>query len=281
MVTPPIRLAAVRYLNAAPLIEGLDACADLELVRAVPARIAGLLASGDADLGLVSVIDAARADPPLAFMPHAGMIGCDGPTLTVRVFSRVEPARITTLHADTESHTSVALAQVILARSFGVRATIVDFHAHEFDSGAPDADWPEAVLLIGDKVVAASPPAVRYPHQLDLGQAWRDLTGLPFVYAIWACAASRAADERVRLGADLIDHQRRRNESRLDHVVTHAARDKGWPGDLAREYVGHLLHYEVGPREREAVATFLTYAAELGLAPARAPIWADQPRAAV
>lgn len=275
MIHPPIRLASVSYLNATPMIAGLEACADLELVLAVPSRIAPMLAGGQADLGLVSLIDAARADPPLAVLPRAGMIGCDGPTLTVRIFSRVPPERIATLHADTDSHTSVALAQVVLSRRFGVRPEVVDFDAREFAGRERADDWPEAVMLIGDKVVAGSPPAVRYPHQLDLGQAWRELTGLPFVYAMWACAPERAHDERVALAADLLDRQRRRNRARLDRVVADAAREKGWPPDLAREYAGQLLHYDVGPREREGAERFLAWAAELGLAPARAPLWAE------
>jgi len=281
MTDTPIRLAVVRYLNAVPLVQGLDAADDLTLIRVVPSRIADMLSAGEADLGLVSVIDAARADPPLALLPEAGMIGCDGPTLTVRVFSRVPPERITTLHADTDSHTSVALAQVVLVGRFGVRVPVVDFDPREFSGRASPDDWPETVLLIGDKVVAGSPPAVRYPHQLDLGEAWRELTGLPFVYAAWACAPGRADDPRVRLAADLIERQRRRNAARIDHVVTHAAAEKGWPADLAREYVGGLMRYEIGPREREAVASFLARAAALDLAPARAPVWAARPGAGV
>ena len=271
----PVRVAAVSYLNTAPLIEGLDACRDLEIETLVPSRIVDRLTrtgADRADLGLVSVIDAARAERELALL-SCGMIGCEGPTLTVRLYASVDPGKITHLHVDTDSHTSVVLAQVILSELHAVRPEVIPFNARECASDG--ADWPEAVLLIGDKVVASSPPAVRATTQIDLGSAWYELTGLPFVYALWMCRREDAGDPRILAGAALLDRQRRRNLARLDAIVSRRAREKGWPDDLARRYVGELLRYEVGPRERESVSVFLAKASALGLAPDRAPVWAD------
>ncbi len=279
----PVRIACVSFLNTAPLIEGLEACAGLVLEHDVPAALAGRLLDTDhpADIALVSVIDAATSPEPLALLP-AGMIGCDGQTLTVRLFSRVEPSAITRLHADNDSHTSVALARIILSERFGARPEIVAFDAARRAGvdGGPQA-WPESVLLIGDKVVVGDLPGPAYPHQLDLGEQWRELTGLPFVYALWACRASDADDARILAAAALLDRQRRRNTARLDRIVTQRAPAKGWPADLARGYVGDLLRYEVGPREREAVGEFLRRAAALGIAPRTEPVWIDFDRAGV
>jgi chorismate dehydratase len=129
--------------------------------------------------------------------------------------------------------------------------------------------------MIGDKVVTDSPPAVRFPHQLDLGEAWRKLTGLPFVYAMWMCRADRATDPTIATAAALLDRQRRHNATRLDWIVHTRAPHAGWPIDLATQYVGELLRYQVGSREREAVHTFLGMAAELKLLPATTPTWRD------
>jgi len=278
------RVAAVSYLNTIPLIAGLDAVAGLELIRAVPSRIGSMIEDRTADLGLASLIDVARASAPMALHP-VGMIGCDGPTLTVRLFSAVKPEQITVLHADTDSHTSVTLARIVLAERYGIRPEIRDFDTREQmpDGSAdePGGGWPETVLLIGDKVVAGSPPAVRYPHQIDLGQAWHELTGLPFVYAVWMSLAERADEPQIRTAASLLDRQRRRNLMRMDRLVTDSAHAKGWPEDLAREYLGRLLRFEVGLREREAAALFLSKAADLGVAPRIEPIWADETPAAV
>ena len=276
-----LRIAAVSYLNTVPMTEGIQAWRQAELVTAVPSRLADMVTQGRADIGLVSLADYARAgvdaagNPALSLLP-CGMIGCDGPTLTVRVFSTVPPEQITTLHADTDSHTSVVLAQVVLAERYGVRAEVRDFHAREKLGSGDDADaWPETMLLIGDKVVTDSPPAVRYPYQIDLGEAWHAMTGLPFVYAVWMCRTDRADDPAVRAAADLIDRQRRRNRMRLDSVITAEAARRGWPGDLARKYIGELLRFEVDDRARDAVGMFLTKAAGLGLLPGVGVRWVD------
>lgn len=271
-----VRIGVVRFLNTCPLIEGLTKCADLDLVAAVPSQITPMLERGEIDIGLVSTIDAALASVPLAQLP-AGGIGCDGPTLTVRVFSRCEPGSIRTLAVDTDSHTSVVLAQVILARVHGVRPRVVDFDARE-GAGAgefSDDPWPESLLLIGDKVVTSSPPAIRYPYQIDLGEAWKALTGLPFVYAVWMCRAEEAGKEQILCAAAMLHRQRLRNQSRLDWIITSRAREKGWPDDLARQYLGERLHFEIGAPQRTAVERFLTEAHELGLAPKVSPRWIE------
>jgi len=275
----PVRIACVRYLNTAPLIEGLDKLDAATLIPAVPARIADLVASRQADVGLVSLVDVVRS--PLALLP-VGMIGCDGPTLTVRLFSSVPLDRIEAIHADTDSHTSSILARILLHKLFGLRPPVIDFDARERIASSPrpatgtlDDAWPPTLLLIGDKVVTDSPPAVRYPHQLDLGQAWRELTGLPFVYAVWMCRADRAGDPEIALAAQLLDRQRRHNRTRLDWIVARRAPEHRWPLDLAARYLGSYLRYDVGERERAAIERFLDDAAALGLTERRALNWAD------
>ncbi len=268
--TAAVRIGTVEYLNTVPLIAGLDRTAGVELVPAVPSRLIDLLLNRDVDLALVSLIDLVRSPEPLTILP-AGMIGCDGPTMTVRIFSAVPLERITTLHADTDSHTSVALARVLLDRLHGVRPEIIDFHAREcpFDE---DEGGPETVLLIGDKVVSASPPAVRYPHQLDLGAAWAEMTGLPFVYAVWACRSERAEDAEIRNAATLLDRTRRRNALRSDQIMNKAAPEHRWPLGLAKAYVGDLLRYDLDAGAREAIGAFVGACRETGVVPADAQV---------
>ena len=272
------RVVSVSFLNAAPLTEGLAGVEGVDLQTAVPSRIAGMLERQEADVGLVSVVDAQRSPVPLALLPVGG-IGCRGPTLTVRLFSAVPPERITTLHADTDSNTSVALARVLLSETHGVRPDVVDFDARERTPAAseagPNEAWPETLLLIGDKVVTDSPPAVRYPYQIDLGEQWFERTGLPFVYAAWACRAADATTPRVRTAAALLDRTRRRNTHRLDWLVTRHAERGDWPADLARRYVGELLRYEIDADARAGVAAFAERASAMGLCARREPIWAD------
>jgi chorismate dehydratase len=279
----PIRIACVRFLNTAPLIEGLSKLEGLELVPVVPSRIGAMVAAGEADLGLCSIVDAVRSEVPLALLP-VGMIGCDGPTLTVRIFSRVPWEEVSKLHADTDSHTSVALARVVLAKRFGLTPEVVAFDAGGAlagggHGGAGQAPWPETVLLIGDKVVTGHPPESEFPHQLDLGEEWKRLTGLPFVYAMWMCRESDLAEasKRPRLlhAAALLDRQRRHNATRLGSIVQKHAPGAGWPLELAGMYLGELLRFSVGPREREAVERFFSDAKALGLTTRERALWVE------
>ncbi|MBL8877127.1 MAG: menaquinone biosynthesis protein [Phycisphaerae bacterium] len=253
----PLRIGIVKFLNTVPLVEGLDKIPQLALAPAPPSRLSDMLGDNSADLALVSIIDAALSSTPLAMLP-CGMIGCDGPTLTVRVFSAVPFDQISTLYADTDSHTSVALARIILHRAFDRRVRIEPFdvaRAHKQPS-----DWPDSVLLIGDKVISSSPPLSRFVHQLDLGEAWKKLTGLPFVYALWMCRAADLEDPAkapgIRLAESLLDRQLRHNFTRLDRIIQDHAAHFNWPPDLARRYIGDLLRYRVGRGEHAAVARF-------------------------
>jgi chorismate dehydratase len=286
-----LRLGYVRYLNTTPLVEGLDALVGLAPSPAVPSNLVKMLEDGAVDIALVSVIDAARSAAGLTLMP-CGMIGCEGPTLTVRLFSSVPWGQVTTLHADTDSHTSVALAQVILAERFKVRPAVVDFHARErfaadgsVPAGPLDQAWPPTVLLIGDKVITDPPPADRYPHQLDLGQAWLEVTGLPFVYACWMCRSADLREPemaaRIVHAGELLDRQRRRNLARLDWLAEMRAPLHRWPIEVARHYLGTLLRYEVTAREMHAAQRFIDLAASHGLIQPRALKWLTQDAATV
>jgi len=184
---PALRLGCVSYLNAKPLIDGLESTG--AAVRYdVPGRLLAMLEAGEVDIALCPIIDYFRARAPLRLVP-AGGIGCAGPTLTVRLFSRVPIGEVSAVHGDSDSHTSIALLRVLMAERFGQAVRIIPYHANQPGGATSDAppaaeaeaanarttdatdspDSPEAVLLIGDKVVTAAPDARRYPFTLDLG----------------------------------------------------------------------------------------------------------------
>ncbi|MFG0247032.1 MAG: menaquinone biosynthetic enzyme MqnA/MqnD family protein [Phycisphaerales bacterium JB052] len=277
----PTRIAAVQFLNTISLIEGLETWNGCTLTKAIPSRIAQMLVDYQADIGLASIVDAADPQNDLALIP-AGMIGCDGPTLTVRLFSSVPPEQITRVHADTDSHTSVMLADVLLRELHAVKAEFVPYDARErmSDDDAPtnpEEAWPETLLLIGDKVVVDSPPAVRYPHQIDLGEAWHTLTGLPFVYACWMCRRADLDTPMVDEASAMLERVRLRNTQRLDWLVSREAKAHRWPGDLAREYIGELLKFNIDDRARQAVALFFDKLRTHDLIDAHQPVWHESP----
>ena len=282
-MTPTVRarVGAVRYLNTRPLIAGLERCANLELTLAAPSSLIEMLDAGAIDVALAPIFDAQCSQHAVALLP-GGMIGSEGETLTVRLFSVHPIETITRVWADTESRTSIALLQILLNKLHGVDVEIVNFDAREWmvrtatAESAEAVEWPDAALLIGDKVVTDNAQVAHYPHQLDLGEAWRAMTGAPFVYAAWMCRADRVDDEAVRLAQMALDRQRRHNAMRADWVVSTQAPGLGWPTDLARRYLGELISYEPGEAHREAIELFFSMAHEIGLIDERRAVeWAD------
>lgn len=258
------RIGCVSYLNSKPLIDTLDDHHEVKVRYDVPARLFEDLAGGAVDIALCPVVDLHRREAELCVVPSGG-IGCFGSTLTVRLYSQVPIEQIEDVYADTESHTSVALMRVLMHRLTGRLPGVIDYHAREHVAEGRIVEQPRAMLLIGDKVVTDSPPAVTYPHQLDLGEAWCAQTGLPFVFAVWM---ARVGDDLGTL-PELLTQTRRRNKHRIDAIAAHYAPIHGWPLDLARQYLGKILHYKIGPRQLEAIERFSDAADALGLLPHR------------
>jgi chorismate dehydratase len=235
------RIASVSYLNARPLIWGLERSPDIQLDLAVPSKLIDFLRDQTCDVALLPTIDYQSMNG-FRIVP-AGGIGCDGETLTVRIFAKCPIGQIRSLACDPDSHTSVALARIILAERYGVAPELVDLAAASSDAG-------QARLLIGDKVICEEPPG--FPHQYDLGAEWKDLTSLPFVFAIWT--ARKEAD----LGElpERLEIARTQGMEHVDEIVTQFAKPRGWPADLARKYLTHHLRFAIGDRELQAIRRF-------------------------
>jgi len=248
------RVAAVSYLNAKPLLVGLDDIPEIELTKAIPSEMRTMLSDSRADAALLPSIDIQRFHGDLTVLP-AGCISSSGTTLTVRIFSQVRPVRITTLWADTDSHTSVALAQVLWYMQFKRRLRIIPFTPGKFDP-AEDA---QAVLMIGDKVVAD--PPIGYDFQFDLGRMWFEMTGLPFTFAVWAATAGSHMDELYRV----LSAARRDGTENLHELAHTYAEQYGWPLDLAERYYTKCLQYEFTDAHREGLTEFYEMAADVGI----------------
>jgi chorismate dehydratase len=242
-------VGAVSYLNSRPLIYGLAEQPDVRLTLDVPARLLDGLRSARFDVALLPVIDYQRLDG-LKIVPASG-IGSDGPALTVRIFSSVPISEMTELACDVESHTSVALARIVLAERYGIHP--------KFVSGDQSAS---SRLLIGDKVICDAPAGMQ--HQLDLGAAWKDLTGLPFVFAVWT---ARAGVNLADIPARLADALRRGMEN-LDEIIAEHAVPRGWPPELARQYLTDYLRFDISAEHLRAIAHFHDLAARHGIIPA-------------
>ena len=258
-----VRLGVVRFINTLPLIDGLEQLRDVSLQYSVPSLLIDMLLSDEVDVALCSSIDYQRSPRELLILP-VGLLGCNGPTLTVRLYSTKPLEGLKQIYCDTDSHTSVALLRILLHELYGITPELVDYDAREFTVDNDPQEYPEAMMLIGDKVVTNSPPAERYPHQLDLGEAWQQLTGMPFVFALWM--ARQDADPALLRTASLaLDHQRRHNQERLDSIIHKRVKPGDWPADLAKSYLSQRITYQFDEAHLASLEQFFDKACELNL----------------
>ena len=248
------RLGVVSFLNARPLIAGLEREAGLTCVHDVPAALTPRLESGELDVALIPIVDVLRSGGRLRPVSDA-CIACDGETMTVRVFSQVPPHKVNTLFVDGDSHTSVALSRVIWREWFERELEICPIDARR------DAiDRMESVLLIGDKVVDQRRGSFAY--EIDLGGAWRQQTGLPFVFAVWAARAEAVAgravlsEDRLAQIAETLERARDRGVLQAAEIARSQGPGLGWPVELAERYLCRCLKFQLSARCFEGASLF-------------------------
>nr|WTB32904.1 menaquinone biosynthesis protein [Streptomyces sp. NBC_00830] len=182
------RVGHIQFLNCLPLYWGLartGTLLDLELSKDTPEKLSEQLVRGDLDIGPITLVEYLRnADQLVAFPDIA--VGCDGPVMSCVIVSQrpleeLDGARVA---LGSTSRTSVRLAQLLLAERYEVSP---DYYTCPPDLGLMMQE-ADAAVLIGDAALRASlHDAPRLGLQVhDLGQMWKEWTGLPFVFAVWA-----------------------------------------------------------------------------------------------
>lgn len=245
-------VGSVPYLNAKPLVRLFEEReSPVRVVYDVPSRLPPLLAGGEAQAILVSSIESLRH--PRLFVADDVAIASRGEVMSVRLFSRKPFDQIRRLALDASSMTSNALARIILRRCFGAEP--------ECSPQAPNLDAMlqshDAALLIGDNGMQAAAGGL---EALDLGAAWRKLTGLPFVWALWVGDSA--------LSGDLGDHLREarsHGEANLDRIAREESAGLGLEEDTCVHYLTRVMTYRFGPEERAGLDRFRDEARALGL----------------
>ena len=275
--SPRIRLGAVGYLNARPLVYGLDASPRFDLRYDVPSECARLLHGGGIDVGLIPSIEYLRGGP-YRIVPDLA-IASRGPVASVAIYTTKPVGDVQSIALDTSSRTSVALVSVLCPRLFKIRPTL--------ESRGPDVadmlDRCDAALLIGDNALLLDHENIRLPlsrlapspnvrdqlapspeprlEKIDLGEAWSTLTGLPFVWAFWAGRPDALDDDDVQAlfrarDAGVTQSERIAREYFPDSQVRQAA---------GAAYLRDNIKYSLGDDERAGLELFYRYAAEAGV----------------
>lgn len=267
-----VRLASVGYLNARPLIEGLDrepASARFQLDCSIPAEVARRVAEDEADVALMPVAAAAAIGD--LRMVRGCAIGAGGPVRSVDIVGERPIEELEEVAIDLSSRTSVVLARLVLrARRGGKEPRLVGMPPREAIRHVGGA---RGALVIGD---AALEIEQRFPYLLDLGQAWKELTGLPFVFAAWCGrpGALTADDEAVLSRAKAAGLKRR-----AAIAAEHAERS-GLPVASLWAYLEEAIRYDFGDEERRGLQRFYDDAAAAGLLPRAQVRFYDEDRRA-
>ncbi len=265
------RVGHIQFLNCLPLYWGLvhsGAVLDVELTKNTPDRLNEALVAGDLDIGPISLVEYLRHADDLVVLPDIA-VGSDGPVLSVVLASSVPLDRIRSVALGSTSRTSVLLAQMLLEDRLGLHPT--------YTSMPPDLPLmlreADAAVLIGDVALRATYDAERagdaHPlHIVDLGAAWRDWSGLPMVFAVWAARRDFA---QVRPGVVKEVHDVFRGSldlalRQVDAVARHAARWEVFDVATLTRYFT-TLDFSLGDRQLEGIMAFARRAAARGAVP--------------
>jgi chorismate dehydratase len=248
------RVCAVSYLNTVPLVWGIEHGVQrdiFDLNYALPAECADQIASGEADIGIVPVIEIARQK--LDYFRATG-IACRGPVRSILLVSKVPLREIKTLATDLGSRTSVMLSRIILAEKYGVQPKLISRRAEL----APMLGEADAALLIGDPALRLDPGKLPF-ETLDLGLEWTQMTGLPMIFALWSGRKEimHSAFEQAFLDScrDGLAH--------VDRIVTEQAPIRGITTQLAREYLTSHIVFELNDRDHQGLNLYLKHAAAI------------------
>ncbi|MGO4629873.1 menaquinone biosynthetic enzyme MqnA/MqnD family protein [Streptomyces sp. 2RAF24] len=253
------RVGHIQFLNCLPLYWGLartGTLLDLELTKDSPEKLSEQLVRGDLDIGPITLVEYLRNAENLVALPDIA-VGCDGPVMSCVIVSQrpldqLDGARVA---LGSTSRTSVRLAQLLLAERYGVRP---DYYTCPPDLGLMMQE-ADAAVLIGDAALRASlHEAPRLGLQVhDLGLMWKDWTGLPFVFAVWAARKDFLArePETVHDVHRAFLASRDLSLEEVAKVAEQAARWEAFDAELLERYF-RTLDFRFGPEQLAGVREF-------------------------
>ncbi|HBT93283.1 MAG TPA: hypothetical protein DEB23_03245, partial [Chitinophagaceae bacterium] len=173
------RIGAVSYLNTRPLLLGIEQesfLKSIDLVKSYPANIAQDLLSGKIDIGLVPVAILPQLSDPHIVSNY--VIGANGAVASVALFSEVPIDEIKSIYLDYQSRTSVQLLKILLSQFWKKEVEFIS----ATEGYIAQISGTTAGVIIGDRALEN---LSKYPYVYDLSLAWKQHTGVPFVFAAW------------------------------------------------------------------------------------------------
>jgi chorismate dehydratase len=260
-----LRVAAISYLNTAPLMWDFDwgtLRQRYEVAYTLPSACAEMLRAGTADIGIIPAA-AYTSIPDLRIIPDVA-IATRGPVASIFLVSRMPLEEVKTVAVDTSSRSSVALLKVLFARKWENQPQFIPAEP-KWKAMLRSAD---AALIIGDPALLLKRNEDLSKFQVfDLGEEWVHWTGKPFVFAFWAVRGAAEADLQVTK-----DFQDSRDHGlELVHVAKIAGEWRtrlGMAEDEITQYLRYNIEYKLTPDCLEGLKTFYRLAEEVGALPA-------------
>ena len=261
----------VNYINTAPLYEVWRKTvhrADWQVTEAPPAVLNRMLHENELDLGFVSSQEYALHPDQYRIMSDLS-ISATGPVGSVFLFSALPCAQLgeQLVLLSSDSQTSVSLVRIILEEFYQVRPRYCFGLAAEIGT---EAEKPAAVLAIGDEALRLAAEG-RYPHRLDLGEAWQGRTGLPFVFAVWAVREDfcRTAPDTVLTIHQELQRCLRQGKEQLREISAVVAGRVPMDEEACYRYL-QGIEYDLSMEKQEALRRFFEYLIARGEVPATA-----------
>ena len=248
-MVPSVRLGCVRYLNARPLIHGWPG----EVRFDHPSVLCKDLAAGELDVALVSSFEYLRH--PIYSVIDQIAIGSDGPVYSVVLAHHGPVEKLREIVVDPASATSVNLLRCLL----GERQIAAEFvSTGELSAG-------RGRLLIGDQAIRFRQQSDERCQFLDLGAAWKEQTGQPFVYALWLIRPDYIAKEEIA------EALRSLGKANLENLASVIAAQPVTERAFCEFYFSDCLRFSFGDQEKEGFQQFAELCVRQKLLPAFPP----------
>ncbi len=267
-----VRIGRISYINVAPVYYGLDRTMKpswLTMVTEPPAVLNGMLERGDIVLSPVSAAAYAKNHDQWKIMPDLS-ISSFGKVMSVLLVSRcpLEELNGKPVFFTEESATAAALTRYF----FAIRKMSPHIETGKITDSARLAEKADAVLVIGDAALTQNWPT-HFNHVYDLGDMWKTMTGLPFVFAVWAVRRDFADrhPEKLDIIRSLFRDSKKLGESHKDDIVLNASLKTGLSPELCRTYFNHLF-CELGPLFQQGLETFFQGLFDQKIIPSRVRI---------
>lgn len=250
-------VGSVPYLNAVPLTWALHKIGFRgTLVFGTPAQLSIWMEQGKIDAGLIPIAEYLRGVG--SGIVSGVSLAADGAVRSVLLVSKVPLFQIETIAVDRNSRSSVLLLKVILAERYGNIPVLFPTEPN-LDAMLSRAD---AALLIGDAALLAQ--ILPSWHVTDLGQEWKELTGLPFVFAAWVL---RDVVNEVELANWLI-RSKVEGLRNLDTIVTEESQKRNLDRSLVHHYLNECIRYDLTEEHLESIRVFNRLCVRYRLLPA-------------